>query len=260
MHSVIDVSENQGKIDWSKVKIDAAIIRIGYRGYGNAGTLVTDKQFKANMDGATKYKIPIGVYWFSTAVSDDEATQEVRYVLNLLKPYKITLPVYLDSEDASPGVTDNRLDKLNKTRLTQYGLTFCRGIKAAGYTPGLYCSESWFTSRLDGEAFRAMGCSIWMAKYSSKSPKYKHDAWQYTSSGTMSGISGRVDFSYFYTNYLEDNMKFTDVPSNHWAYNYIDKVSDAGIMVGLGDGRFAPDQPITRAQMAKILVEAGIVK
>ena len=202
MKTVIDVSEYNGRIDWPKVKVDGAILRVGYRGYGSSGTLVTDKRLMENMQGALASGLPIGAYFCSTAISDNEAKQEAAYVASLLKGYEIKLPVYLDSEDMSPGKTDTRLDKLSKTRLTQYGLTFCKAIKEAGYIPGLYCSESWYTARLDGPAFDKLGCSIWIAKYSSVKPKYRHDAWQYTSSGTTAGVSGRVDMNYFYTEYV----------------------------------------------------------
>lgn len=200
---IIDVSQWNGTITWSTVakNVDGVIIRAGYRGYGSAGTLATDPNFKKNITGAIKAGIPVGIYWCSQALSDSEAIEEARYLHNLIKGYKLTYPVYLDSEHMAPGAA-GRADKISKARRTQYGLTLCRTLKDYGYTPGLYCSESWYTAEIDGSAFEKAGFSIWIAKYSSNKPRVSnYDAWQYTSTGKVSGISGNVDLNHFYTDY-----------------------------------------------------------
>lgn len=201
--TVIDVSQFNGAIDWAKVKassVDAVIIRAGYRGYGSAGTLCTDPFFRANIEGAIKVGILVGIYWLSQAVSDAEALAEAKYLYNLIKPYKITYPVYLDSEYGEPNAK-GRADKLTKARRTQYGLTFCRALRDYGYTAGLYCSESWYAASIDGAAFAKEGFEIWVAKYASTKPSMACDAWQYTSTGKVSGIPGNVDISEFYVDY-----------------------------------------------------------
>ena len=196
---VIDVSQWNGAINWLTVakNVDAVIIRVGYRGYGAAGTLATDPKFTANIQGAIAAKIPVGVYWCSQALSDAEALEEARYCHNLLKAYKLTYPVYLDSEHMGPNAT-GRADKIGKARRTQYGLTFCRAMKDYGYKVGLYCSESWFADDIDGAAFDRAGFEIWIAKYSSTKPRHRHDAWQYTDKGRVTGINGNVDLNHFY--------------------------------------------------------------
>ena len=73
--TVIDVSKHNGKIDWSKVKVDGVVIRLGYRGYGK-GTLTIDDQYYNNAKGCTFYGIPFGVYFFSTAISAAEGKEE----------------------------------------------------------------------------------------------------------------------------------------------------------------------------------------
>ncbi len=198
--TVIDVSQFNGAIDWARVKdssVDAAIIRAGYRGFGGAGTLTTDVRFAANIQGACKAGIPVGVYWMSQALSDTEALAEANYLCNLLSPYEITYPVYLDSEWAEPN-GKGRADQLAKVRRTQYGLTFCRALRGCGYTAGLYCSESWYKDSIDGAAFAAEGVEIWIAKYASVKPSMACNAWQYTDTGKVSGITGNVDISEFY--------------------------------------------------------------
>ena len=178
---VIEVSQFNGKINWAAVEpnVDAVIIRAGYRGYGASGTLATDGAFKTNMQGSICAGIPVGVYWCSQATSDGEALQEARYLNGLLKDFKVTYPVYLDSEHMGPNAS-GRADRIGKARRTQYGLTFCRAMEANGYKVGLYCSESWFYDEIDGAAFDRDGFEIWIAKYSATKPKYAHEAWQYT--------------------------------------------------------------------------------
>ena len=199
---VIDVSQFQGAIDWAKVapQVSAAIIRLGYRGYGAAGTLMTDPTYQGNMDGAIAAGLPVGVYWCSQALSDAEALEEARYCVDKLRGYQLTYPVLLDSEHMGPGAS-GRADKIGKARRTQYGLTWARAMRDAGYTVGLYCSESWYTAEIDGDAFVKNGFDIWLAKYSSTPPKHPCDAWQFTSSARMDGISTNVDQNHVYKDY-----------------------------------------------------------
>lgn len=200
---VVDVSQWNGGINWSSVAkdADAVIIRAGYRGYGSAGALATDPKFTANIQGAIAAKIPVGVYWCSQALSDAEAIAEARYCRDLLRSYKLDYPVYLDSEHMGPNAS-GRADKIGKNRRTQYGITFCRAMRDYGYKVGLYCSESWFADEIDGARFDREGFDIWIAKYSSTKPKYRHDAWQYTDKGKVAGISGNVDVNHFYKDYM----------------------------------------------------------
>lgn len=202
---VIDVSQFQGVIDWKKIapQVSAAIIRLGYRGYGSAGTLTTDPRYKENMDGAISAGLPVGAYWCSQALSDAEALEEARYCINKLQGYNLTYPILLDSETMGPNAS-GRADKIGKARRTQYGLTWARAMRDAGYIVGLYCSESWYTAEIDGYAFDDDGFDIWIAKYSQYAPKYRCDAWQFTSTARMNGISTNVDQNHVYKDYGDD--------------------------------------------------------
>ena len=199
---VIDVSQFQGTIDWAKVapQVSAAIIRLGYRGYGAAGTLCTDPMYERNMRGAIAAGLPVGVYWCSQALSDAEALEEARYCVDKLRGYQLTYPVLLDSEHMGPGAS-GRADKIGKARRTQYGLTWARAMRDAGYTVGFYCSESWYAAEIDGARFDAEGFDIWLAKYASQPPAYRCDAWQFTSTARMDGIDSRVDQNHVYKDY-----------------------------------------------------------
>lgn len=202
---VIDVSQFQGTIDWKTVapQVSAAIIRLGYRGYGSAGTLTTDPMYQRNMDGAIAAGLPVGAYWCSQALSDAEALEEARYCISKLHGYNLTYPILLDSETMGPNAS-GRADKIGKARRTQYGLTWARAMRDAGYIAGLYCSESWYTAEIDGYAFDDDGFDIWIAKYSQYAPKYRCDAWQFTSTARIDGISTNVDQNHVYKDYGDD--------------------------------------------------------
>ena len=97
----VDVSHHQGEIDWNKVKnagFDFAFLRIGFRGYGEEGTLNPDKQFNANYSGAKNAGLDVGIYFFAQAVNEKEAVEEADYVLELLGGRKLDLPIVYDPE------------------------------------------------------------------------------------------------------------------------------------------------------------------
>lgn len=207
--NVIDVSVFQGVITWSKVKgkIDGAIIRAGYRGYGKSGTLKTDSRFKENIEGAIKQGIPVGVYWFSQAITVAEAVAEAKYLISLLEGYKLTYPVYLDSEYSNPE-KNGRADGLSKKARTDIAVAFLLAIKAAGYIPGIYASTSWFSDKLEDS--RLSEFTHWVAQYSkSCTYKGKYDMWQYTSSGKVDGIVGNVDKNLCYKDFGTAGGKVT---------------------------------------------------
>lgn len=213
-YKVIDVSQYNGDIDWSKVKedVDGAIIRAGYRGYGKAGTLATDKKFNTNMSEAIAAGVPVGVYWLSQALSEAEAKAEAAYLINLVKKYKITYPIYLDSENGEVN-GNGRADKLDKSTRTKYAKAFLKAIKNAGYTAGLYCSEWWFQADIDGQSISDDGFTIWCANISNKPKIAKYDGWQYTWKGKISGINGDVDVSHFYKKFGEETDTKESTPA-----------------------------------------------
>lgn len=197
---VIDVSQHNGTILWNCVNADAAIIRAGYRGYGAAGTLATDSKFKANASAANAQNIPVGVYWLSQALNESEAAEEASYLIRLLKPFKITYPVYLDSEYCEKNA-NGRGDRISKAQRTKNALVFLQAVEKAGYIGGLYCAENWFTDEIDGSAIRNAGYTIWCARLAGKPRIGDHDAWQYTWTAKVPGIPGNVDMSEFYRDF-----------------------------------------------------------
>ena len=206
----IDVSKYQGSIDWKKVAdagIDFVMVRVGYRELAN-GKIVADTNAKYNMQEAQKYGIKVGVYFFSTAISKEEAIEEANWVADYISKYKITYPVAYDCEGFLK--EGSRQYHMTKTERTDVALAFLKRIKERGYTPMFYGSKGdlagniqWETSRIDGSY------KIWVAQYPStpypqtakSSYTGKHAMWQYTSKGTIAGISQPVDVNVAYFGY-----------------------------------------------------------
>ena len=195
----IDVSYHQGVIDWESVKDDGydfAFIRIGYRGYGEGGKLVEDEDFRTNLEGAAAAGLEVGVYFFSQAVSEEEALEEAAFVLGILGDAKLDLPVVYDPEFILDG-EGNRIDGartslLEGGQVTQNALAFCGAVGEAGYEAAFYTNMLSESEVFDMTAMS--GYTVWYADYCEvPQTPYGFEFWQYTESGTVSGISGYVD-------------------------------------------------------------------
>ena len=200
----IDVSYYQGEIDWEKVKkagIQFAIVRVGYRGYGKEGNLAKDPKGIENIKEALKAGIPIGVYIFSQAITEAEAREEADYILKQIEGYEITLPVVMDYEYASvDGALGGRLydAQLSKSAATKVCKAFCKRVTSKGYTPMVYANSDMLRNHLNADEISSE-YPIWLAHYTNKTDYAgAYDFWQYTSKGTVSGISGRVDMNFHY--------------------------------------------------------------
>ncbi len=191
----IDVSSYQKEIDWVNVKkdnIDFAIIRAAYRGYTKGG-IVKDSYFDSNIKGATAAGVKVGAYFFSQAISVNEAKEEAKYIVNLVKPYKVSLPIIIDTE-YSNSKHDGRADSLSVEDRTKIVKAFCDKVKSLGYTPMIYASKNWFNTKLNMQELSAYSC--WVAHYTSANcTDYdgNYDIWQYTSTGSVGGIIGNTD-------------------------------------------------------------------
>lgn len=206
----IDVARYQGTIDWKKVAqsgIDFAIIRVGYRGKGD-GIIKEDPNGRYNLQDASKAGIPIGAYFFSTAVSEEEAKEEAEWMGKVLAKYPITYPVVYDCEGFLE--TDSRQYEMSKQERTDAALAFLSTIERLGYEGMFYASKGdmeldnhWETSRIE-EKYK-----IWVAQYpaepypvtAASSYAQKHHMWQYSTTGTVPGISLPVDMNVAYFGY-----------------------------------------------------------
>lgn len=194
----IDVSKWNGSIDWNAVKnsgVSFVIIRLGYRG-STVGALVDDVNFKTNINGAINAGLKVGVYFFTQAVNEVEAVEEASMVLNRIKGYNISFPVFLDVESSG-----GRADSISTETRTAVCRAFCQTIQNSGYKAGIYANKSWFNSKIN--APDVSGYKIWLAQYAA-APTYnrtRYDMWQYSSKGSVPGISGNVDMNISYLGY-----------------------------------------------------------
>lgn len=194
----IDVSSNNKSIDWESVKadgIDFAFIRVAVR-YPSDGTLAADANYKENIAEAIQAGLKVGVYMFSQAVNEDEAKQEAEYVLKLISPYKVTMPVVMDTEYDS-----NKAGRLYKAHLSKEQQTanvnaFAATISNKGYTPMVYASKNFYENNMNSYDLTP---AVWLAQFNTQT-SYLGDyvAWQYSSNGAVDGISTSVDVDYWY--------------------------------------------------------------
>lgn len=191
----VDVSSYQKNINWKKVKesgIDFAILRIGYRGYGDSGKISLDPYFERNYQNAKKEGIEIGVYFFSQAITIDEIREEAEFVLNHIDGKDITYPVVFDLEKIKNDTA--RTDNLTTEEITNMTMEFCKIINDKGYTASIYGNAKTFTTKMNLEQFNDY--NKWYADYQEKPLyPYEFDIWQYTESGSIPGITGKVDIN-----------------------------------------------------------------
>ena len=196
-HKGIDVSKYQGDIDWKAVKEDGveyAFVRLGLRGY-ESGKLVLDEYFDKNMRGANEADVAAGVYFFTQAITVEEAKEEAAYVLENITEYDVTCPIVFDVEMIVGA--NGRANNLTKEERTDITIAFCEVIRQAGYTPIIYGNVKCFTKMLD--LARLEDYEKWYAFYDNYMYiPYEVSCWQYTEKGTVKGIKNKVDLNISY--------------------------------------------------------------
>ena len=206
----IDVSLYQGTIDWATVAangIDFAMIRIGYRGT-TAGGFGEDPMAKYNLQEAEKNGVKIGIYFYSTAITEEEAREEADWIADYIADYSVTYPIAIDCEGYER--EGHRQYPLTQEERTDVAMAFMDRIYENGYTPMIYGDvksfendAEWDTSRLE-EKYK-----IWIAWYNQdisnleNKPDYKGEfaMWQYSNHGHVNGIPAEVDLDVAYFGY-----------------------------------------------------------
>nr|MBQ8252811.1 glycoside hydrolase family 25 protein [Lachnospiraceae bacterium] len=198
----VDIDKNCGDVDFKKLKkdgVDYVMIRIGYRGY-ESGLITIDEEYFDYIQEANEADMPVGIYFESKAVSAEEALEEAEFVIANLVEMRVTYPVVFDlglvSNDSS------RIDMLPKTQLTEITNTFCNRIKEVGYTPMVYGDKYWLLRKID---LTMLGdYDIWLSQIA-ESPDYPYEfaMWQYTTEGSVSGISGNVNMNISFIDYSQ---------------------------------------------------------
>ncbi len=200
----IDISYHQENIDWEKLKlspVEFVMARVGYRGYTEGG-LLEDEKFDEYASMCNENDIPLGVYFFSQAISEEEAIEEADYVINKIKDYKISYPVCFDTEDVSDTQARTNKAGIDKEERTKFCIAFCERIKAAGYYPMIYASENWIRRDLVYEDLQEY--DFWAPYYRSENDfLYDFTIWQYSDSGNVPGVSGEVDLNVCMVDYAE---------------------------------------------------------
>lgn len=228
----IDVSQHNGTINFAKVKnsgIEYVFVRVGYTGYTKS-TFSTnyDANYKTYISDAINAGLKVGVYWYSQALNTREAKQEAKLLVNAIKSYNISMPVVMDYEFA--GTSSGRLDsaKLSQDKMTANALAFLKYVDDAGYDACLYASKNFLEITLDYKQIQK-DYTTWVAHYTTKTDyKGSYDYWQYTSVGTVPGISGNVDMNFWYYSGYEQ------LDSQVYTGDYIcpePEVIDAGAML-----------------------------
>lgn len=259
----IDVSAFQGSVDWASVKRDGvefAVIRVGGR-YAGSGDFYSDSRMEQNLQGAIGQGIATGAYFFSQAITEQEAREEAAEAIRLLGDWArlLKLPIYIDMEYFQ---TAGRLyeAQLTAAEHTKIALAFCEAIEDAGYKAGVYAGFCTFP--INANNIASAGYEIWHAQWNSRAtvaPVYT--MWQFSSTGSVSGILGSVDLNFRYIAASQSgagsagttNASFSDVSASSWYYSSVCYVVENGLFNGVGDGKFEPKETMNREMFVTVL-------
>lgn len=208
----IDISTFQRNVNYEQVKmqgIDFAIIRAGYGVSSNHKDIMCDTHY----EGCKKAGIKVGFYYYSYAKNEEDAKKEALNLISFIKNKQFELPLFYDLEE-------QRIAELGKDLVTKMALAFCRTLKAEGYTNvGVYANLNWFRNYINPEELINEKIKIWLAQWNSSqsithNATFKVDYLQYSNSGSLMGITGRVDLDYAYTSESEIENNIPSKKSN----------------------------------------------
>lgn len=246
---LIDVSHHQGAIDWAKVPY-RALVRIGYRGYGT-GALMKDEQYDANLAGAKANNKLLGFYFFSQAITVDEARAEADFCASLAPT---GYPLFFDSEwghTTKTGVHDGRADNLTKDQRTAIAMAFCKRAKAHGFMAGIYTFTAFASANID-YTYLCEDYIGWLAdtraNYDKTLPRYIHQYSQ-TAKGDVPGITEVVDL-----NHLVKALPALDKPERKLQVITIGPVTqgDADAIYLLCQSRGLTDAGLYKSEWAEV--------
>lgn len=192
---VVDVSKYNTITNYSQLarEIPYIIIRIGFRAYAN-GKITEDPLFEKHITNAIANNMKVGIYFYDQSINEQEAEEQAIWVVNRIKKYNISLPIYIDSENIKNNA--GRADNISVRQRTNNVTAFCNKIIQNGYIAGVYASDSWFKNRLYYDEIKKY--NIWCARYSTQAPTIsKYDGWQYGSE-YYSWATDKIDSSIFY--------------------------------------------------------------
>lgn len=192
----LDVSEFQGEVDWEQVKAAGyqfAMLRAGY-GYNTV-----DKQFRRNASECNRIGLPIGAYWFCYAFSPEKAVQEADGCISTVSDYRLDYPVCYDIEQASADYIEKQGTSFTPALARNVVTGFCNRVEKEGYFAMFYTNRYFLDTYLGTELTKRY--AFWYARYSSQFDGTDCGIWQYTSTGSVPGVSGNVDLDIGYVDY-----------------------------------------------------------
>lgn len=286
----IDVAKYQGTIDWQQVAqsgVDFAMVRIGYRGMSD-GEIKADSNGRYNLQEASRAGVKLGVYFFSTAITEEEAVEEAAWVADQIGGYPITYPVVYDCENFTD--PESRQFSLSKKERTDIAIAFLKTIEKLGYEGMFYASKNDMENSKEWDMRRiADDYKIWVAQYPAEpypetresSYSGEHQMWQYSMEGNVAGIEQPVDLNIAYFGYngiepprsnqipeevgpdVEAMMDFTDVSEQVTAKEETNLRSvpsqdtDSVVLRKLKNGEVAQRIAISSSGWSKLLLEGN---
>lgn len=200
----VDISKHTGKVSFDRIKaagVDYVMIRLGSRGY-STGQITLDENFKENMEGAIEAELDIGVYFYSQAISPDEAIQEVNFVVQNLEPYRAHLKYPVAFNMGFVSNDKSRIEGLSREDKTTVTASFMEGIRAAGYVPMIYGDKEWLLKEID--MTKLQDYDVWLSQEEEiPDYPYRYSMWQYNTDGVVNGIDGGADLNICFINYSE---------------------------------------------------------
>lgn len=197
-----DVSKLQEYIDFTKAKkagLDFVMVRVGARGY-STGQLVIDEYFTQNAKRASDAGLQVGVYFTSRAISEEEAVEEARLVLETIADYHVTFPIAFCMQEAAQ--EESRIDELSKAERTRIANAFLDTVKEAGYLSLLYGTKEWLIKKV--ELSKLSDTDIWLSQPGDiPDYPYRFSMWQYNTGAGVDGIPGLVNLNLCFTDYTE---------------------------------------------------------
>ncbi len=198
----VDVSEVQDYINFVKVKkagINFVMLRAGARGYGS-GQLIVDEYFNDNLKRATDAGLEVGAYFYSQAVSEEEAVEEAEAVLESIGDYSLSYPIAFDMELV---LNDSaRIDSLTRREKTNIAKAFLDTVEAAGFKTIIYGNKEWLIKEID--LAKLTSYDVWFSQTEDiPDYPYKFAMWQYSADGSVDGIAGPVNMNISFVDYSE---------------------------------------------------------
>lgn len=192
----LDVSKFQGEVDWERVKAAGykfAMLRAGY------GFNTVDEQFRRNASECNRIGLPIGAYWFCYATSPSSAVQEADGCVNTISDYRLEYPVCYDIEQATIDYAAGQGVTITPALARQLVQSFCDRVEAKGYYTMFYSNKNFLEQYLGNDLSKRY--SLWYARYTDTFDGTDCSMWQYTSQGSVPGISGNVDLDLSYVDF-----------------------------------------------------------